>query len=90
VEDDVPVYEYACTACGAATDRLLSHERADRPGPCPACDADGLRRRFSRVAVTFDGWGFSRNDALIADRPGGRGDFRQVKERAERISDGGG
>jgi putative FmdB family regulatory protein len=83
----VPVYEYVCTACETTVDRLLPHERADDPGPCEACDGT-LRRRFSRVAVKLEGWGFSRNDGLVADRPGGRGDFKQVRERAERISEG--
>lgn len=84
----MPVYEYVCSACGAGTDRILPHDRADDPGPCPDC-AGELRRRFSRVAVKLEGWGFSRNDALLPDRPGGRGDFKAMKDRAERISDGG-
>jgi putative FmdB family regulatory protein len=85
----MPVYEYACAGCGAATDRLLPHDRADEPGPCPSC-AGELRRRYSRVAVRLDGWGFSSTDALVPERPGGRGDFRALRERAERLSDGDG
>ncbi len=84
----MPVYEYVCTSCGAASDRILPHDRADDPGPCPAC-AGELRRRFSRVAVKLEGWGFSRTDGLVPDRPGGRGDFKELRDRAERISDGG-
>lgn len=83
----MPVYEYLCQECGAATDRLLPHSRAHTPGPCPSCGADQLQRRFSRVAVRLEGWGFSATDGLVPDRPG-RGDFRQVRERAERISEG--
>jgi putative FmdB family regulatory protein len=82
----VPVYEYRCAGCGAPTDRLLPHERASDPGPCPACGGI-LARRFSRVAVKLEGWGFSRTDGMVPDRPG-RGDFKQVRERAERISEG--
>lgn len=85
----MPVYEYVCDACDAATDRLLPHDRADAPGPCPACAADELKRRFSRVAVKYEGWGFSRTDGLVPDRASGRGDFKALRERAERISDGG-
>lgn len=84
----MPVYEYVCGDCGGATDRILPHQQADAPGPCSRCDADALQRRFSRVAVKLEGWGFSRNDGLLPDRPGGRGDFKALKERAERISDG--
>jgi putative FmdB family regulatory protein len=82
----VPVYEYRCEGCGAAVDRLLSHPQADRPGPCDTCGGV-LSRRFSRVAVKLEGWGFSRTDGMVPDRPG-RGDFKAVRERAERLSDG--
>lgn len=84
----MPVYEYACGDCGGRTDRILPHAEADRPGPCPDCGG-ALARRFSRVAVRLEGWGFPRNDALVPDRPGGRSDWRAVKERAEKLSDTG-
>lgn len=82
----MPVYEYVCEACDEATDRILPYDRADRPGPCPSCEGV-LRRRFSRVAVRYEGWGFSKTDGMVPERPG-RGDFREVRERAERLSDG--
>jgi len=81
----VPLYEYVCPD-GHEVERLLPMARSDDPGPCPECDA-ALRRRFSRVAVKLQGWGFSRTDGMVPDRPG-RGDFRSVAERAERIADG--
>ena len=83
----MPVYEYVCTACGNSQDRVLPHEQADAPGPCEACDGT-LKRRFSRVAVRLEGWGFAKTDGLVPDKPGGRGDFRTVRERAERIAEG--
>lgn len=82
----MPVYEYVCEDCEHELDRLLPIDRADAPGPCPACDGE-LRRRFSRVAVRYTSWGFSATDGLVPDRPG-RGSYRDVAERAERISDG--
>lgn len=84
----MPVYEYRCTGCGAEIDRILPHAEADDPGPCPTCEGR-LARRWSRVAVKLEGWGFSRNDSLVPDRPGGRNDWRAVKERAEKLSDTG-
>jgi putative FmdB family regulatory protein len=84
----MPVYEYVCTACGNLSDRVLPHERADEPGTCEACEG-ALKRRFSRVAVRLEGWGFSKNDGMVPDKPGGRGDFKTVRERAERIAEGG-
>jgi putative FmdB family regulatory protein len=82
----VPVYEYRCATCGSAVDRLVPHDRADRPDPCTACGGV-LQRRFSRVAVKLEGWGFSRTDGWVPERPG-RGTFREVQERAERLSEG--
>jgi putative FmdB family regulatory protein len=83
----MPVYEYICKHCGHGFDRILPHEHADTPGDCPSCGNGEVRRRFSRVAVRYGGWGFSSTDGLVPDRPG-RGDFRSVQERAERISEG--
>ena len=84
----MPVYEYRCTACARTVERLLPHDRAARPAPCDACGRE-VRRRFSRVGVRLDGWGFSSTDALVADRPG-RAPFRTLAERAERIAETGG
>lgn len=83
----MPLYEYICKHCGSAIERLLPHARVDEPGPCPRCDRDRLRRRFSRVGVRYDGWGFAATDGMVPERPG-RGDFRAVRERAERIREG--
>lgn len=82
----MPVYEYVCGDCAERVERLLPHAQADTPGPCPACEGT-LERRFSRVAVKLQGWGFSATDGMVADRPG-RGSFKEVQERAERLSDG--
>ncbi len=84
----MPVYEFRCEACGERTDRILSVDDKDRPGPCPACSGE-LSRRFSRVAVRYEGWGFNATDRLVGERPGGRNDFKTVRERAEQLSDTG-
>ena len=83
----MPVYEYECAGCQARVDHLLPHGRADAPGPCADCGGE-LQRRFSRVAVRLEGWGFAATDGMVGDRPG-RGDFKAVRERAEKLSDGG-
>ena len=80
----MPVYEYRCLACGGEVERLVPHDRARDPGPCPDC-AGELARRFGRIGVRLDGWGFAATDGLVPDRPG-RAPFRQVAERAERIA----
>ena len=81
----MPVYAYRCRSCGADYEHLQPMG-APAPGPCPACGAE-LRKVYGRVAVTFDGWGFSKTDSLL---PEGRRrkDFRTLKSKAEEISDG--
>jgi hypothetical protein len=46
-----------------------------------------LRRRYSRVAVRYEGWGFNSTDRLLPEERR-RQDYRAVRERAERIADG--
>lgn len=46
-----------------------------------------MRRVFSRVAVRYGSWGFRTTDSLISDTRGR--DFKALRDRAERISDGG-
>jgi putative FmdB family regulatory protein len=81
----MPVYEYGCTTCEARLDRLLPFDKADEPGPCPDCGG-ALERRFSRVAVRYDSWGFNATDSLVPDRPG-RNDLNAVRAKAEQLSE---
>ena len=82
----MPVYEYACRACGEVEEHLQPLG-AGVPGPCQACGGE-LRRRFTRLAVKYQGWGFTSTDKLLPeDRQAGK-DYRALRERAERIADG--
>ena len=81
----MPVYEYACRACGA-TEEHLQPLGSGAPGPCAACGGE-LRRRWSRVAVKYQSWGFTSTDKLVGDDRRDQ-DFRALRDRAERISDG--
>ena len=83
----MPLYEYRCRSCGGDTERLSPRERAHEPGPCASCGGE-LARRYGRVGVRLQGWGFSATDGLVPDRPG-RGAYRLVAERAERIAETG-
>jgi putative FmdB family regulatory protein len=81
---DVPVFEYRCPACGGELEVIVLPGE-DEPRACPACGGE-LRRRWSRVATQLVGWGFARNDALIADdRP--RQSFKAVREKAAELFD---
>lgn len=81
----MPVYEYACRECGSVEEHLLPLGDAG-PDTCSACGGP-LRKKFSRVAVRYQGWGFASTDKLISEDSGPRKDFKQLRERAERIAD---
>ncbi|MBK5228864.1 MAG: FmdB family transcriptional regulator [Actinobacteria bacterium] len=57
----MPVYEYACTACGERTEARQSFD--DPPlEECPICGGR-LRKLFSPVGIVFKGSGFYATDA---------------------------
>lgn len=79
----MPVYEFRCGACAEVEEHLLPLG-AGPPGPCRSCGGE-LRKKFSRVAVRYEGWGFSSTDSLVSDTRGR--DFKALRSRAEQISD---
>ncbi len=45
----MPIYEYACAACGKEFEKLV---RASAPAPeCPACKSTDLRKKLSAFAA---------------------------------------
>ena len=57
----MPVYEYACTACGERTEERQSFQ--DPPlEECPQCGGK-LRKLYSPVGIVFKGSGFYSTDA---------------------------
>jgi putative FmdB family regulatory protein len=81
---DVPVFEYRCRAC-AATHEAIVLPGESAPGTCPDCGGE-LRRRWSRVGTQLVGWGFARNDALVAD-DGNRRPFKAVRDKVSELFD---
>jgi putative FmdB family regulatory protein len=79
----MPVYEYVCRTCGETEEHLLALGAAG-PETCAACGGP-LRRKFGRVAVKYQTWGFTSTDTLVKDSRGK--DFKALRERAERIAD---
>ena len=56
----MPIYEYACTACGERTEAKQSF--ADPPlTECPHCGGS-LRKLYSPVGIVFKGSGFYSTD----------------------------
>lgn len=57
----MPIYEYACTACGERTEAKQAF--ADPPlTDCPHCGGS-LRKLYSPVGIVFKGSGFYSTDA---------------------------
>jgi putative FmdB family regulatory protein len=64
-EENVPTYQYACTACGHQLEAVQSF--ADDPlTECPACQGR-LRKLFSSVGIVFKGSGFYRTDSRASN-----------------------
>lgn len=62
--DDVPTYQYTCTACGHELEAVQSF--TDEPlTDCPSCEGR-LRKLFSGIGVVFKGSGFYRTDSRAA------------------------
>lgn len=80
----MPIFEYRCAAC-EATHEVIVLPPEDPPSACPDCGAE-LRRRYSRVGVDLVGWGFARNDALVADDRR-RKPYRQLRDKAAELFD---
>jgi putative FmdB family regulatory protein len=58
IEDDMPLYEYRCTSCGKAEERLQGFS-APTEHDCPACGAAlGMTRQISRTAFALSGGGW--------------------------------
>ncbi len=57
----MPVYAYACTACGHAFE---AKQGFDEPAltVCERCEG-ALRKQYGSVGVTFNGSGFYRTDS---------------------------
>jgi putative FmdB family regulatory protein len=82
----MPVFGYKCSSCGAREEHILLQGEKP-PVKCAACGRKTLKKTFGgRLHVRLEGWGFSKTDAYLPDnRP--RRDFKELRERAERLSD---
>ena len=47
----MPLFEYACRACGATFEALVSRAEADR-APCPRCGSRKTRRQLSTFSAS--------------------------------------
>ena len=57
----MPIYAFACDACGHAFDRLQKLSDAD-PTDCPACGAPAVRRQLTAPQFRLAGGGWYETD----------------------------
>ncbi len=57
----MPIYAFACDACGHAFDRLQKLSDAD-PSECPACAASAVRRQLTAPQFRLSGGGWYETD----------------------------
>lgn len=67
----MPIYEYACRACGRVSSFLVRNLSAHRTPACPHCGATKMRRAVSRFAAI----GAARKSAGAKDEPREDRDF---------------
>jgi len=57
----MPIYAFACDACGHAFERLQKLSDAD-PTDCPSCDASAIRRQLTAPQFRLAGGGWYETD----------------------------
>ena len=78
----MPIYAFACSACGHAFDRLQKLSDPD-PAACPVCAEDAVKRQLTAPAFRLSGSGWYETDfKKDGDRK------RNLVEKAEGASGG--
>jgi putative FmdB family regulatory protein len=83
----MPIYEYACTACGERTEARQSF--TDPPlETCPICGGV-LRKLYSPVGIVFKGSGFYSTDGKSSSKSSKKSDSggERKSESSKRSSD---
>ncbi|WP_405427505.1 FmdB family zinc ribbon protein [Micromonospora sp. NBC_00617] len=87
-EENVPTYQYACTACGHQLEAVQSF--SDEPlTECPACQGR-LRKVFNSVGIVFKGSGFYRTDSRASGSETSAGGTPSKPAKSESSSSSGG
>lgn len=84
----MPIYEYACTACG---ERVEAKQSFDDP-PLETCEICGgkLRKLYSPVGVVFKGSGFYSTDTKKKSSSGSSSKSSDSKSSSTTTSSSGG
>jgi len=83
---EVPIYEYACEACGHALEKL--QKLSDAPlTDCPHCGEPSLQKQISAAGFRLKGGGWYETDFKSGNKKNLSGDGN--KASAEKKSDSG-
>jgi putative FmdB family regulatory protein len=82
----VPLYEFACRACGARFEEIVA---AGATAPCPACGGERVNRLFSQIAaprvpVGLTGRAAAESNARRAEREARRKESFVAERRRKR------
>ncbi|MFN2502943.1 MAG: FmdB family zinc ribbon protein [Acidimicrobiales bacterium] len=85
----MPVYEYACKACGQHLEVVQSF-KDEALTTCPSCGG-ALRKVFGTIGISFKGSGFYRTDSRPAlrskDKDGEKADSGDKSDTREKAGD---
>jgi len=63
----MPIYEYVCGACGAASE--INHRMSDPPAKtCPVCGKEALSKQISAAGFRLKGAGWYETDFKSANK----------------------
>ncbi|MCK9538708.1 FmdB family zinc ribbon protein [Dokdonella sp.] len=92
----MPIYEFECSACGNAFERLQKLSDPD-PATCPACGKPQVRRRVSAPAfrlagsgwyeTDFKGKGEKKHNLATGDGPAAAADGKAAGDAAAKTGD---
>lgn len=72
-DDTMPIYEYACKACGHTLEAI--QKISDAPlRDCPACQADSLQKQISTPGFRLKGGGWYETDFKTGNKKNLAGD----------------
>jgi putative FmdB family regulatory protein len=87
----MPLYEFACAACGARVEKIQKHSDP-APDPCASCGKGPMVRQMSSPAIQFKGSGWYITDYAkkggAAPDAAAKADTAGKSETAEKKADG--
>jgi len=78
----MPIYEYACEACGHELEAMQKMSDAALTD-CPACGKPALKKQISAAGFVLKGGGWYATDFRDKGKKNGGGDAKETKDSPE-------